>query len=80
MTIEIQDNREAWLIRLGKDYAVAVSEESVAQKKYEAARLERIRIGNEIARIGGYVVEAAKEGAEPCGQMQVAEALEDAEG
>lgn len=64
MTIEISDNREQWLIGLGKKYAAAVARENDARAAYDTAVKERIRLGEEIARIGGYINEVKHQEAE----------------
>ena len=55
MTITIQDNREPWLIELGRELAEAVEEERIAQEAARKASEKRMRITEDIARIGGYI-------------------------
>ena len=61
MTIEIQDNREEWLIKLGREYAAAVQEVECAKSGLQIAVGRLRKIEEDIARIGGYINDAAKE-------------------
>lgn len=55
MTITIQDNREPWLIEMGRELAEAVKAERVAQEAARKATEKRMRIVKDIAQIGGYI-------------------------
>lgn len=58
MTIEIEDNRQEWLINLGEQYAAAVQAETTAETAYRKAVAQRMKIANDIAQIGGYIIDA----------------------
>ena len=57
MMIEIEDNREPWLIALGRKLAVAIEAEEEARKRHDEAMEKRMEIEKEIVRIGGYINE-----------------------
>lgn len=64
MTIEITDNRQEWLIKLGEELAVAVREEQAARESHEEAYRRVRKIQKDIASIGGYIVDRRKEESE----------------
>ena len=55
MQITIQDNREPWLIQMGRELAEAVEAECIAQEAAREATEKRMRLVEDIARIGGYI-------------------------
>lgn len=59
MMVAIRDNREEWLMRLGKEYAKAAAREAETKFIHETAVKHRMEVADEIARIGGYINEAA---------------------
>lgn len=61
MSIDITDNRQEWLINLGEEYARATQQRFVAEEAFRRAREEQERIAGDIARIGGYILEAKGE-------------------
>ena len=61
MMIRLDDVREPWLVKLGKDYSKAVAREADTKFIYETAVKHRKEIEEAISRIGGHINQVADE-------------------
>lgn len=61
MKIDITDNRQEMLIKLGEKLAKASNDERIARELHEESYRKLREIEDEIIRIGTYIIEAREE-------------------